>query len=211
MSKFVAEHTMEKSSGNDLENNTNSIGEDEGPFVNLVTQESDSFTVSRKVVEISELIRTMLDDSIEEDAEPQEIPLPNMKSPVMAKVIEFCKHHCKEPMAKIPEPIKYGLQVSDVVQDWYGEFVDGMVDKKDFEMLFELILAANYLDIKPLLDLTCATVGLLIMNKTPDQIRERFGITEEFSPELYNQLLNENKWSTEPPVERPKQKNLIFN
>mmetsp|Transcript_38084 Transcript_38084/g.50187 ORF Transcript_38084/g.50187 Transcript_38084/m.50187 type:complete len:236 (+) Transcript_38084:120-827(+) len=186
---------------------------EEGPFVNLITQDGDNFTVPRKVVEISELIRTMIDESLDEDAEPQEIPLPNMKSNVLAKVIEFCKHYAVEKMAKIPEPIKYGLQVADVVQDWYGEFVDKLDKNHEYEMLFELILAANYLDIKPLLDITCATVGLMIMNKTPDQIRERFDIEEEFTPELYNQLLQENKWSTEPPVERPKpgEKKLIFS
>uniref|UniRef100_A0A7S3XK24 Uncharacterized protein n=1 Tax=Heterosigma akashiwo TaxID=2829 RepID=A0A7S3XK24_HETAK len=187
--------------------------EETGPFVNLITQDGDSFTVAREKVQISELIRTMFDDSLDESDDPQEIPLPNLKSPVLVKVIEFCKHYHKEKMARIPEPIKYGLQVADVVQDWYGQFVDDLVSKKEFEMLFDLILAANYLDIKPLLDLTCATVGLLMMNKTPDQIREAFGIDEEFSPELYDQLLKENKWSTEPPVERPApgEKKLIID
>lgn len=34
------------------------------------------------------------------------------------------------------------------------------------ETLFELILAANYMDIKPLLDLTCATVASMIKVRT---------------------------------------------
>ncbi|KAH8068644.1 hypothetical protein JL721_6502 [Aureococcus anophagefferens] len=38
----------------------------------------------------------------------------------------------------------------EVVQEWYANYVD-----VDQELLFELILAANYMDIKPLLDLTC--------------------------------------------------------
>ena len=42
---------------------------------------------------------------------------------------------------------------SQVVSQWDADFVDVQQ-----EVLFELILAANYMDIKPLLDLTCAKV-----------------------------------------------------
>ena len=38
-------------------------------------------------------------------------------------------------------------------------------------MLFELILAANYLDIKSLLDLTCAKVASMIKGKNTEEIR----------------------------------------
>lgn len=47
--------------------------------------------------------------------------------------------------------------MSDVVQQWYAEFVN-----MDQDMLFDVILAANYMDIKPLLDLTCATVASML-------------------------------------------------
>ena len=33
----------------------------------------------------------------------KEIPLPNMRSSVVAKVVEFCQHNRTEPMTKIPQ------------------------------------------------------------------------------------------------------------
>jgi S-phase kinase-associated protein 1 len=57
--------------------------------------------------------------------------------------------------------------------------------------------AANYLDIKPLLDLTCKTVAMMIKHKTPQEIRKMFDIKQEFSPEEEALLLKENEWCEE--------------
>lgn len=37
----------------------------------------------------------------QDDDEVQEIPLPNVKSTVLSKVIEFCSHHHNNPMREI--------------------------------------------------------------------------------------------------------------
>lgn len=50
-----------------------------------------------------------------------------------------------------------------VRQAWDAEFV-----KVDQSTLFDLILAANYLNIKSLLDLTCQTVAQMIKGKSPE-------------------------------------------
>jgi len=57
------------------------------------------------------------------------------------------------------------------------------------------MLAANYLDIKPLLDLTCKTVAHLVAGKTPDQIRAEFGVEKPFTPEDYDKLKQEFEWA----------------
>ena len=44
-------------------------------------------------------------------------------------------------------------------------------------------MAANYLDIKPLLDLTCAKVASAIKGKTAEEIRKHFSIVNDFTPE----------------------------
>ena len=96
------------------------------------------------------------------------------------------------------------------IREWDVEFVD-----VEQEILFEIILAANYLDIKALLDLTCAKVASagaffralrlrghaigdtrrsMIKGKTPEEIRKQFNIVNDFTPEEEAQVREENKW-----------------
>ena len=65
------------------------------------------------------------------------------------------------------------------------------------ELLFELILAANYMDIKSLLDLTCAKVASMIKGKSPEEIRQTFNIVNDFTPEEEAKVREENKWCEE--------------
>ena len=76
------------------------------------------------------------------------------------------------------------------MQPFYFNFIQ-TVDK---ETLFNLTLAANYLDIKPLLDLCCAKIASFIKNRTPEEIRVNLDIVNDFSPEEEAQVRAENKW-----------------
>ena len=57
--------------------------------------------------------------------------------------------------------------------------------------------AANYLDIKSLLDLTCQTVADMIKGKTPEEIRKTFNIKNDFTPEEEEEVRRENQWAFE--------------
>eukprot|EP00543_Licmophora_paradoxa_P006655 CAMPEP_0202442312 /NCGR_PEP_ID=MMETSP1360-20130828/1767_1 /ASSEMBLY_ACC=CAM_ASM_000848 /TAXON_ID=515479 /ORGANISM="Licmophora paradoxa, Strain CCMP2313" /LENGTH=139 /DNA_ID=CAMNT_0049057645 /DNA_START=215 /DNA_END=634 /DNA_ORIENTATION=+ len=138
---------------------------------------------------MSELVRSIMDEDGDEDV--TEICLPNVKATVLQKVIEFCEHHKREPMTRIGKPLN-SPSMADVVQKWYADYVD--VEKA---VLFELISAANYMDIQALLDLTCATVASMIKEETPERIRTMFNITNTFTPEEEAQVREENKWCEE--------------
>ena len=71
--------------------------------VHLVSQEGESFDVPLTVARMSELVKTMIEDQNEDDEESQEIPLPNVKSSILAKVIEFAHHYKVEPMFEIEQ------------------------------------------------------------------------------------------------------------
>ena len=57
--------------------------------------------------------------------------------------------------------------------------------------------AANYLNIKNLLDLTCQTVADMIKGKTPEEIRTTFNIKNDFTAEEEEEVRRENQWAFE--------------
>jgi len=103
----------------------------------------------------------MLEDlGMSEDDEEEPIPLPNVNGSVLKKVLEWASFHQDDPPVNEDEnPEKR----TDDICSWDTEFL-----KVDQGTLFELILAANYLDIKGLLDVTCKTVANMIRGKTPE-------------------------------------------
>lgn len=62
---------------------------------------------------------------------------------------------------------------------------------------FFFLQAANYLNIKGLLDLTCQTVADMIKGKTPEEIRKTFNIKNDFTPEEEEEVRRENQWAFE--------------
>jgi hypothetical protein len=73
------------------------------------------------------------------------IPLLNVNANVMRKVVEWCEHHREDPET-LPDDIEDTRRKTMVISDWDERYM-----QVDDEMLFEIILAANYLEIKPLL------------------------------------------------------------
>lgn len=154
-------------------------------MVRLSSSEGTEFTVDREIAEKSLLLKNMLEDVGEADAV---IPLPNVTGPILQKVIEWCTHHRTDPPAIVEDEMKQQRALDDI-DEWDAEFC-----KVDQGTLFELILAANYLDIKPLLDLTCKTVANMIKGKSPEEIRKTFNIVNDFTPEEEEQVRRENEW-----------------
>lgn len=69
--------------------------------------------------------------------------------------------------------------------------------KVDHRFIFDIVLAANFLNINSLLDLTCQTVADKIKGKMPEDIREMFNITNDFTPQEEADLCKENAWAFE--------------
>jgi S-phase kinase-associated protein 1 len=80
--------------------------------------------------------------------------------------------------------------MGDLVQAWFAQFITAV----DIETLFQLISAANYLDLKPLLDLSCAAVAAQIKGKTTEEIRSHFSLVNDFTAAEEAQVKEEMRW-----------------
>lgn len=114
------------------------------------------------------------------------IPLPNVKANILSQVITYCTEHVE---GKEKDEHGRNKKTDEDLQAFDEEFVRNL----DQSTLFELILAANYLNMKELLDLTCNTVAKMIKGKTPQEIRDTFGIVNDFTPEEEEEVYRENQ------------------
>ena len=116
----------------------------------------------------------------------------NLSSEVITKVLDFCGHLKAEPIGEIAKPLKKA-SLAGVVPKFYVDFLAA-----NDALLPELLKAADELDIKPLLDLTCFAVAVLIKGKSAEEIRKIFNISSDFTPEDEAQVREENKWCEKP-------------
>ncbi|KAH9613402.1 hypothetical protein KSS87_006794 [Heliosperma pusillum] len=159
--------------------------------ITLRSSDGETFDIEEIVAMESQTIKHMVED----DCADNVIPLPNVTSKILAKVIEYCKKHVDssdDNSAENATATAAAAPADDELKNWDSEFV-----KVDQATLFDLILAANYLNIKSLLDLTCQTVADMIKGKTPEEIRKTFNIKNDFTPEEEEEVRRENQWAFE--------------
>nr|GFA26093.1 SKP1-like protein 1B [Tanacetum cinerariifolium] len=147
----------------------------------LKSSDSETFKLDEMVALESKTIKHMIEDECADTI----IPLPKVTSRILSKVIEYCKKHVEAPKTK-----------DKVVEEDLESFDTNFV-KVDQGTLFDLIMAANYINIKSLLDLTCQTVANMIKGKTPEEIRKTFNIKNDFTPEEEEEVRRENVWAFE--------------
>ncbi|KAM1763705.1 hypothetical protein ACFX14_003031 [Malus domestica] len=137
-----------------------------GSTITLKSSNDEMFKVEEAVAMESQTVKHMVEDGCAGDA----IPLPNVTSAILAKVIEYCRKHREDEGATATDGEKN-------VKEWDAEFM-----KINQNTLYDLIMAANYLDIK---------------GKTPEQIRTTFNIKNDFTLEEEEKIRRENQWAFE--------------
>ena len=141
--------------------------------------------ISKSAAQLSELMKSMILD--DDDDEQSEIPIMEVNYSLAIKIAKFLERHANDPMRRIPKPIPSN-NLGDFVDDWDVKFMD--VDQ--FE-LFQIINAANYLDIKSLLSLAVAKFACMIKGRDPQDVQQMFQIGE-VTEEEERTVRVENNW-----------------
>lgn len=147
----------------------------------LKSCEGTEFKVPLEVAEQSRLVKTVLGA----DALSNCVPLPAVTAPVVELMISFWTKHL--------EFDKFTKEQEDEVWDWERRFFN----KMNRELLFEFVLAANYVDAKEMLDSACNYMAGIIKDMSVEDVREFFGIVNDFTPEEERRVCEENRWAFE--------------
>ncbi|KAJ4459768.1 putative E3 ubiquitin ligase complex SCF subunit sconC [Paratrimastix pyriformis] len=142
-------------------------------IITLIAADGEAFVLEKHVACRMGVVKTMLD--LAEDQEV--VPLPNVEAADLRKVIEFIQYHAD--LSRPPEEMHL----------WDSKFIS-----VDHDALFHIMLAANYLDVEPLLALTTEKLAQELRGKTPDEIRTAFEIKNDLTPEEEAQVTREKGW-----------------
>lgn len=100
--------------------------------VTLKSSDGESFEVDESVAMVSQTIKHIIED----DCANNEIPLLNVTSGILSRVIEYCKKHKEAAGESEPYVTSYtSNSTTDPLAEWDTEFV-----KVDQNTLFDLIL-----------------------------------------------------------------------
>jgi S-phase kinase-associated protein 1 len=163
-----------------------------GPSKKITLQSGDGkdFLVDVEAAKMSVTIRTMLDDlGIESSSVDDEIkdilPIPNCNAAVLEKVILWCEHHKDdvEPEKKEPESKAVSVASKDPyeLEGFDFEYIKAVnhVSTIGQSLIFDLIIAANYLNIPGLNDLCITEVANMLRGKSQEEIRYVFNLKND--------------------------------
>jgi len=122
------------------------------------------FKIDRQSAMMCNLVKSI----IEGDADAKTIEIKKVSTKILEFITEYLLHHKGKVPAEIAKPIRSVKMEKIVEDDWDAKFINGK-SKRD---IFQIILGANYMDIKSLLHLGCAKIATMIKGKSPEEIKK---------------------------------------
>lgn len=150
--------------------------------ITLIIEGSEKVKVSPNISKVSELIRSIIDDS-----QNEEIPLEQISKQVLEKILLYCEKCGYSNQNQISRLL---ASSGPTFEPWQQEFLDGLDDS----MLKKMIAAADYLQMSNLLYLLLAHLSCDIKNRTIDEIMAKYQIDEPLTDEVEEEMLVDYPW-----------------
>eukprot|EP00823_Brevimastigomonas_motovehiculus_P004469 TRINITY_DN295_c0_g1_i1.p1 TRINITY_DN295_c0_g1~~TRINITY_DN295_c0_g1_i1.p1 ORF type:complete len:194 (-),score=59.66 TRINITY_DN295_c0_g1_i1:291-872(-) len=131
----------------------------------LVSKDKKEVTVQRRHAYISSLLK----NALESDTAATKLEV-QVTGPILELIADYMTYHKGQEPAIIEKPLR-SKHLTEVCADvWDAKYIDTVGQVR--QQLYDLILGANYMDIKSLLHLGCAKVASLIKGLPLEKIRE---------------------------------------
>ena len=141
----------------------------------LVSSDNQKIEIDSESAQKSHLLKGLMTDF---NSSQEPIPIPDIKADILNKVVEYLTYYKGKNPKDIPKPMP-SANLSEIIDEWDIKFINGI----ELDSVFDLINAANYMDIPSLLDLSCAKIASLLKGKTAQEIRTMFNIECDLTEE----------------------------
>lgn len=153
-------------------------------IIKLHSSDGEEILVDYEIAKVSTVIKNMVDASGLENSEPIVVPLFNVKAAILKLIIEWATKHKDDPPVDAAndgddddvdseESVKGAHEIST----WDTDFLNSL----DQNALFNLIIAANFLKAKKLLNMCCKYVANMTKEKSTDEIWTSFNALSDFA------------------------------
>ena len=134
--------------------------------VKLKSSDGKEIEIPKKATYRSGLLKGIIEDC----PDNTEFPVKQVNSSLLEKIKEYLVHYQDEEPQKIEAPLK-STNFKECVSEWDYNFLG-----EDIDFIFDLINASNYMDIKPLLEISSAKLGSKIKGMTSETVKKDFEI-----------------------------------
>jgi len=157
--------------------------------ITLVSNDTKKYTVEYKFASISTLIKT----SLEGDDKADELKLPSVNGDILELIVNYMNEHKGVEPPIIEKPLRSKVMKDVVAHKQDADYIDKIGE--DRQRLYNLILGANYMDIKSLLHLGCAKVASLVKGQPLEKIKEI--LDPNYKPSAVDEKKSDEKKSDE--------------
>ena len=116
------------------------------------------------------------------DENATKIPVTKVRGDILELVVNYLEHHNGKKPEEIAKPLRSVKMDRIVADQWDAVYINKMSKKT----IYKVMLAANYMDLPSLLNLSCAKIATLIKGKSPEEIKAILDVDSDESQQEEN-------------------------
>ena len=154
-------------------------------LITVLTKDKKELKLKKSAAMNSALLRKQMEQKGDKD---EALTLQEVEDKIIDKLWEYLEKVDEYEIKEIEKPLTTN-DMKNATDDWSANFVD-----IPLEDLVNLTKGASYMGIRTLVDLCCAKLACMCMDKSEEEIFNVFNINETLTEEEKQQLREENKW-----------------